>query len=320
MSKTSKRHNQRALIIVLVATFTVWLSVSMSEEKDYPITLPLDYSDYDTARFSILDCDTSVTLNMRCTGFRAIGRSLALHNKRLTLPLAVWLENVSDTMEVIPLEVSELKAIGDFAEQIHLGNVSSLSLQKQSVTLVVAQRHRKAFSPRLKDVTFSFSNGTGIYGSPAIAPDSVYLYGSRQSLDKIDELFTEPSTISNIDSSRSYTIPLVPVWKDYPDLHPSQEMIKVFVPVKEFAENSFTLPLQFVSSDTSVKVRLYPEEVKVSFWVAKEDYAKAKADAFKAEVVYNPNQLRQSVRLASFPEYVRVRSVEPSYVQIVVYK
>lgn len=320
MSKASIRHNRRALVIVLVATFVVWLGVSMSEEKDYPITLPLDYSDYDTARFSIIDCDTSVTLNMRCSGFRAIGRSLALRNKHLTLPLSVWLENVNDTIETLPLEISELRAIGDFAEQIRLGNIESLSLQKQNISLVVAQRHKKAFVPKLKDVTFSFSNGTGIYGNPTITPDTIYLYGSQQSLDKIGELYTEPTSITNIDSSRIYSIPLVPVWKEYSDLHPSNEMIKVFVPVTEFTENSFTLPLHLIANDTTIKYRLYPEEVKVSFWVAKEDYTKAKADAFRAEVDYNPNQLRQTVMLSSFPEFVRVRSIEPSHVQIVVYK
>ena len=318
MSKASKRRNARAFMVVLVTTFLVWFVASMSEEKEYTATIPVDYIGYDTARYALVSADTAVTLSIRSNGFRAVGRSFSLPDKHIAINIGSLFHGMPDSEEAIAFVLRTDRLQETFASQLHLpGHVSILPITEK-LHLKIAQRCCKAFVPQLKNVDFTFTMGRGVYGAPVVSPDTVFLYGSMEHLSQIDQLTTAPATIANVVASSTYTLPLDTVWQRFPDLRVSTHEVQVHVPVEEYTENSYTLPLHLIAADTLLKVRVYPTDVKVSFWVAKKDYTSTRPNDFKAVVTYNSAALSTArVVVSEFPDFVRIKSVQPDTVQIV---
>lgn len=312
----------RPFIISVIATSFVWLVASMSDVKNYPSNVHVDYINYDTARFSIVSADATIELNIASNGFNAFLNNFSIKHQHVTVDLKPLLSNVDLNKETMQYNLSTAEMIDEFEKQLDLSGVSSISAKQKTLHLTLAQRRRRAYAPQIKNVDFNFASGCGIYGEPRIEPDTVYLYGSLNSLNKIESIATAPATVANIDKSGSYMLDLDPVWKKYPDIRPSTNQVQVFIPVKTFTEKTFTLPIHFQSSDTSFKVHLYPETVEVTCWVSANDFTKVKASDFGATVHYNPNnaETHLNIILNRFPNYVRIKSIKPNKVQFVIIK
>ena len=321
MSKASKRRNARAFMVVLMTTFLVWFGASMSDEKEYYSTLPVDYIGYDTAQYALVSADTMVTIAIRSNGFRAVGRSFYMPDKRLSVDIGSLIGNMADSVEASHITLRTDKLQEAFVEQLHLPGHATVYATDEKLHLVVAQRRRKAFVPQLRNVDFTFTMGRGVYGEPVITPDTVFLYGSLESLERVEQLTTAPATIANVAESRTYILQLDPVWQRYPDLRVSTPNIQVYVPVEEYTENSYMLPLHFHMADTAMKVRIYPMEVRVSFWVAKKDYSRTRPEDFKAVVTCHSAAFSSArVVLSEFPDYVRIKSISPDTAQVLIIK
>ena len=175
------------------------------------------------------------------------------------------------------------------------------------------------------------------------------LYGPEASLAKVSHLYTAPQKITGLKDTCVCTLALDPVWERFTDLRVSTPEVYLFVPVAHFTEKTFSVPVQMeiengkwkndnladadnnsqfsiVNSQFS-RVRLYPERVEVTLWVAEKDYDRVLPDMVQATVHYDPQEALDEtsgrtpalpVRITSFPAYTRVKSVSPSTLQYVI--
>jgi hypothetical protein len=127
--------------------------------------------------------------------------------------------------------------------------------------------------------------------------------------------------VTDIKASGSYRLPLEPVWKQYPDVHPSSSEVSVYIPVEAFVEREYHVPVTVSGADTNVELRIYPEEVTLRVWVAQRDLART--PDFEVVIDYGEVLQHKSTiqpRLQSYPSYIRPRSIEPGEVQCVIIK
>ena len=76
----------KQFLAILTVTALVWLVVSMSEISEYPCTVKVEYEGYDDVRYSLLQADTALLLQIQCSGYDALLRSL--NNETPTLNYA----------------------------------------------------------------------------------------------------------------------------------------------------------------------------------------------------------------------------------------
>lgn len=311
----------KPFLVVLAVTTLLWLLLSMSDVKEFGACYQVRYEGYDTNRYALLTSTDTIQLTVSSTGFQTLGRNYRMRGKRLGISIE-GLVLQGDTAEQTELAIPLTRFTSDIRRQLGLHPDSKISFQTDGLNLTLAQRRRKAYVPRLRDVGFEFAEGFSLGGEPRMNPDTVYLYGSQQSLDAVDELFTRPTAITRVDTSRYHTILLDTSWRQYPDLHISDQQVQVFVPVATATEQRFTLPVRFLSSDTTLQARLYPEQVEVSVWIPTRDYGRVKADQFEATVAYEAGTASPElhVRMDRFPSNVQIRSVTPNTVKYVIIK
>ena len=321
MSRASIRRNYKTFVIVLAATCLVWLVATMSDVRDYDYAFDVEYVGYDTARYALVEASPTVTLTIASNGFRAIRNSVVFRNGSLRVSLASAASRVTKMEESYTFDLRMSRFVDDFERQVDLPNSSRITPRTETLRVRMAQRRRKPFVPQLRNIDISFAAGCGICGDARIEPDTVWLYGSAASLDGIESVYTAPATVANIDRSGYVTLDLDPVWEKYADLRSSTSSVRVYIPVEAYTEGTVTLPVRFLADDTSLRAKLYPEQVEVTYWVPIKEAGNVSLGRFVASVDYSAtDNTEMRVCIDQFPSNVRIKSIQPEYVKYVIIK
>lgn len=314
-------------LAILGLTALVWLAVAMSEYHEYPLHVKVEMKGYDTDRYAVLSADTALAISLEFSGFNAFW--LGVRNKEVKLSLDMHSELVHKYSRWRDgrQELCRTVAVDDLdemlREQLDGYGIRNLNSSRDSLQLLLVERSHKVLRPSIDSLSFSFADGYGLYGEPIVSPREVTLYGTEEALAQINELNVKPLNITGIDGSRRYRLVLEPVWKEFGDVYVSSEYLTLTLPVERFVEREYSLPVTVEGADTTVNLRIYPDHVNVRVWVAQKDIPSVSADRFLLVANYrdilNGSQ-RLKLRLARFPEGVRIRSFSSDEVQYVIIK
>ncbi len=318
----------KAFLVILGLTALVWLVVAMSEWREYPLNVKVEMSGFDKRRYAVVEADTSLTLQVESNGFNML--VLGLRKEPLTLHLDIRGEAVRQYLRRDGERIYQMRsvALSDLGDEIR-NQLSSYNIKqtgssgKDSLQLVLRERSSRVFKPDISEVKINFAEGYGLYGEPTLTPSEVILYGSEEVLDRIETLKMAPTVLNGISETGYHRLFLDPRWKEEGDLYASTEMFQLYVPVETYVERRYEIPVTVLGADTNVRLRLYPEKVKLNLWVAQCDLPSVSPERFVVMADYHDIILGQQplkLRLSRFPEMVRIRSMEPTEVQYVIIK
>lgn len=308
MPSSTRRHNVIVYLLTLFLTAILWLVILLSDHNTYPVRVSISWQGFDTVSNVVVQADSVLTLDIVSNGFSAFSRN------RQSRRQVVVIHTTGDTL------IKTADCVDSIVRQMDFSGIHGVTCRQESIRLRLKHRYYKKFVPQLRGLDVTFAEAYGLYGDIIVSPDTVKLYGSKESLEKIHELYTLPMELKNIQGSKTYKVPLSPVWKQYPDVRVASKMVDVSINAERYAEKTFKLPLAVEGGDTSVRVKLYPETVEVDVWISERDYSKISDDMFQAKVVYDTSMLQWGVVLSQFPGYARVKTIRPETVQYVVIK
>ena len=298
----------KQLLVILCITAAVWLGLAMSEEKEYPLHVRIEATGYDTLRYALVSADTAIDVRLRVNGFSALGYSLFRSQPVCKVAFSGEGERMAAGSDVVA-EALESRFPG-----MHFVEMAADSLR-----LLLAPRGSRRYKPSIDQAVFSFAEHYGLYGNPVVSPAEVVLYGSEASLKQIDGLSVAKASFDGIHASGTYRLPLEPVWEQVPGVTPSCTSVEVFLPVESYVEQRYVVPVTVAGADSAFRYRIYPPQVTVSVWIAERDLhlvPQLSVTIDYADVCRHSQRLVPT--LASFPSYVRPRSVEPAEVQCIV--
>lgn len=302
----------RHFLVILGITALLWLGVSMSEQRQYPLNLEVEITGFDTVRYAVTYADTALPVQATMSGFNAAAVSLLHFQPHVTLSLDKGQFNRSTAVE----DVSD-----DFVRQLRAIGVTNIISTQDSLRLRLISRGQRTYPVRLDSVDFSFNEQYGLYGEPSVTPATVTLYGPDSLLDAIKTIQVAPAELHDIASSDTYSLPLLNVWKELGDIRSSVNEVQVYLPVEAYVEREYRVPITVAGADSSARIRVYPDQVNVRVWIAKRDLERMpdiQVAIDYADVLAGATKL--TPRLIQFPAYIRPRSISPAQVQCVVIK
>ncbi len=323
MSKSQTRsfrqriRHSRAFIFALIAITIVWVVSSMSERKAYRESYNLIFDGIDTAKYAVTSIDSTIVLELTSNGFYAFRRGIRQnHDVHISVASKIGSNKNAIQLTLKTDDYSEL-----IRSQLDMRGVSDFKIVDDILTITLAKRECKAFVPKIDDVDFQFEGMVGLCGEPQVSPDTVYLYGSSESLAKIDAIYAAQQTLPHIRLSGKYRVKLRPDWQKYPDLRISTQSIDIFVPVEVFTEKAVTVPVEYTVNDNIKRLQLFPSSVTVNCLVPRKDYAAIQAEDFcvLATIDNDSSNYIQPV-VTRFPANVRIKSITPSQIQYIIIK
>lgn len=324
--KSGRRHSTLTFFVILVLTVLVWGGIAMSEVREFSLQVRVELSGFDKSRYAVVQADSTLTLQVESSGYRALLYSLK--DDPIVLTLNINGESVrrasrqGEHGNQLYRAVS-VNDLGDkFSNELTERGMRQVGSAKDSLRLVLAERRSKVFRVDISDVNISFAEGYGLYGEPTVSPTEVTLYGDEESLARIEKVSVKKITINKLMRSGRFYLDLDTSWRK-DDVYASTDNVVLTVPVEQYVEREYSLPIEVAGLDSTVKVNLYPDKVMLRVWVPQRDIASVTVGHFSVVVDYRDVVAHADVlkaRLVRFPQMVRVHSLSPEEVKYVVIK
>lgn len=154
-----------------------------------------------------------------------------------------------------------------------------------------------------------------IYGDPVTEPSTITVYGSKNMLDTLTALYTEPLTAENV-SEPLHQILKVNLYEGV--IHSETNTVEATVAVEKYTEQEVEVP---VTITDSLNVRFFPETMKVRCMVAIKDFGALNPSSFTVRA--DTAQLHRrdpllNISLVRIPEHVQVLSAQPTQVEYLI--
>jgi len=156
-------------------------------------------------------------------------------------------------------------------------------------------------------------------GGIVLTPDSVTISGASAIVDSINNVFTVPENLLNLDKDYSGEVKLLKI----DDIEFSTNSVDAKVDVEKFTEGSQKINITMLNVPDSLVLRIFPKEVTISYFVSLNDYDKISPQMFDAFIDFNDVALSGDmlkVKIANSPNYVQSLRYYPQQVEYIIEK
>ncbi len=264
----SLRSNQRQVIfaVCLVIASILWFLNALSKSYTTNISYPVKYVNLPKNKFIINEPPRKLQLRVNAHGFTLLRYKLSLTFSPVVLNIAgIMEENRFQSGGNINIQSGIIldKITGQISSEINILDVRPTSLQLMFDSL------ESRIVPVGSRIEVQFMSRFGQSGDLNIFPPEVEVTGPRVLVEKTDTIFTKFRHFKNVESDLAKELRLeIPTQLT---VDPGKVMVKV--PVDEYTEKSFTLPIHIRSLPEGTHVRLFPQEAELSFSIGLRQFS-----------------------------------------------
>ncbi|RZN80305.1 MAG: YbbR-like domain-containing protein [Winogradskyella sp.] len=133
--------------------------------------------------------------------------------------------------------------------------------------------------PLLLNSNITYADGYEVLGQLELSQDSVKIIGSKQVIDSIKTIVTEPIVLEGINKDIEASVALQNNNGNMVSLVP--EKIKIKGTVKRFTEGKLTIPIRLINEPLGKKINYFPKNVDVVYYVDLDNYNAIKPKNFE---------------------------------------
>lgn len=148
-------------------------------------------------------------------------------------------------------------------------------------------------------------------------PERVKVIGAQSVLNKIDTIYTELIELNNLEANLDKDYPLKKITGIDSLITDS---IRVFIGVESIEKFTFEVPIEIRNKPDSLEVKLFPNEVKITFVCGTNDFSQISPRSFKPYIDFkdiDASFKKISISLDEQPSQVQEVKVEPYSVEYI---
>ena len=306
-SQTFQQFSSMMMFVFIAALF--WLLIKLS--SNYTVTEPLTINIKDTPANLVLTNGTQkIKVTLSSSGFELLHYYFKPSPRR----------KVDISLEEVPLhkDGESTYSFGSSYAKEKIANF--LTLEPNEVSFEenrIILNMEPLDSIRVKvvpNVDITYEKQYNRLGKIQLTPDSVTIYGPKNEITSIDNVYTQQLTLRNINQNIDANIPL----KLNESFNADQKDINVKIFVEKYTEAVANVP---ITNNSKEKLRLFPDKVKIKYIVSLTDYNITKENSFKvnidtADINHENNFL--PIYLTDYPNNTKILSIEPKEVEYII--
>ncbi|MDR2385244.1 MAG: YbbR-like domain-containing protein [Tannerella sp.] len=192
------------------------------------------------------------------------------------------------------------------------------SIEPPDVTLKYDKLSSKSVPviPELKVIT---KQGFQIFDSIKIENPTVTLYSSKKILDRVNVVKTKPVILNNVSKTKEVTAEL-----NLPEgVRVDDETVKIIIPIEEFTEKTFQLPVFCTDIPEGFMLRIFPATVDVVCNIPVSHFKELTEELLKIHVLFkefkdNRVSGKLSLKLTGKPDWLRDVKIVPENVEFII--
>ena len=299
--------------IFLLVSFSFWFLTIMSKEYETTIFIPISYSNFPESQQLISNLESQMELKVKSHGFYLLSNNLFQ-----TKTLQISVNNLEESKE---RKYSQKQwVVNKNLKKIYkLISTDIKILSTNPDTLIF--RFQKKESKKVKIVfngDLNFSSQYRMKDRIRFFPDSIFIFGSKEEMSKINFVESEKTDFENIEKAIKQDLKLT----ELEGISFSEEKVQIQFEVEKFTEKIIELPLIAINVPKGYKIKCYPAKIDIVTTIAFDDYSKLNTNLFVAQV--DASNLKQKKRLdvilSKQPSFIDILKIKPSRVEFLLIK
>lgn len=305
------RNNILSFVVFLIISTGLWLLIKLSEQFTTQASFGIKLIEAPASQQLTSGETQTVKFSLQANGFKTLGCRLLRDSKR-----SVWvsLDEVPFRTETGNTYSFSSQYVAEKIAELLRVNASDISMNDDKVYFVMEAMVSKVVPVVLRS-NIRTQQRYEVYGLPILEPATITVFGPKNVLDTLNSVSTRLLSKSSVNATVEEMVAL--------DLHSGllrceNTEVKATIEVLQYTEQVLQLP---VSSPDSLKIRFFPETVKVKFVVPLKDYPSMSPDLFKLEVdpaQADGVQTLLDVRLSKQPGNIKLLSIDPQRVEYLI--
>ena len=293
--------------VIIAALF--WLLIKLS--SNYTVTEPLTINIKDAPADLVLTNGTQkIKVTMSTSGFELLHYYFKPTSRR----------KVDISLEEVPLhrDSESTYSFGNSYAKEKIANFLTLepneiSFDENRITLNMEQLDSVKVKV-IPNVDITYEKQYNRLGKIHLTPDSVTIYGPKNKISSIDNVYTKKLTLRNINQNIDTDITL----KLDEALNANHKDINVKIFVEKYTEAVASVP---IINNSKEKLRLFPDKVNIKYIVSLTDYNIIKENSFKVNIDtadIKPDNNYLPIYITDYPSNTRIISIEPKEVEYII--
>lgn len=313
INEKAEPKNKRSVLtflVFLVISTALWLLIKLSNDYSTQTTFSLQLEEVPADKW-ISSPELVVKMSLNTDGFHTLRCKMIREPKRVvTIPLneVPYRQETGNTYSFSSQYVAERIAnfLGIGTSDVVMNDDKvyfNMDVLKSKVVPIAFQSDIK--TQRQYDV----------YGIPTIDPSTITIFGPQEVIDTVKSVKTVKVSKANVSQGFRETVGLDLLGGK---IRSNVKEVTVEVNVEKFTEKDIEVPIKVSGG---LRVRFFPETMKVKCLVAIKDYASIVPEDFSVAVDRQQLEALQpllDVRLASWPQYIQVLSTSPDKVEYLI--
>lgn len=261
-------------VFILIATF-FWFLYAFSKTSETEFVFKLKYKNIPSKYIFSEKVPDSITVQVQDVGFNHFFYSISKPPKSITIDLKDRFTKTEKPIEITHKELYVLlKDVLAPSAKFRFGNPRKFNIE-------YGKLYHKHLRVKLNGDIKLFKQYT-LRDSIKLKPSEVDVYGTKESLDTMRVVYTQPLYLKGLKETTFKTLDF-----NLPEgarIEPKQ--VDVTIPVELFTEKTLSIPVKGMHAPNDTQIRTFPAFVNVTFFVGLSQFDKIKADAFSAYVDY----------------------------------
>lgn len=306
-SQTFQQFSSMMTFVTIAAL--LWLLIKLS--SNYTVTEPLTINMKDAPADLVLTNGTQkIKVTLSTSGFELLNYYFKPSSRR----------KVDISLEEVPLH-KDSESTYSFGSSYAKEKVASfLALEPNEVSfdenrIVLNMEQLDSIKVKVvPNVDITYEKQYNRLGKIQLTPDSVTIYGPKNKISSIDNVYTQNLTLRNVNQNIDTEIPL----KLDDALNANHKNVNVKIFVEKYTEAIANVP---INNNSKQNLRLFPDKVKIKYIVSLTDYNITKENYFKVDIDtadISPDNNFLPIYLTDYPSNTRILSIEPKEVEYII--
>jgi YbbR domain-containing protein len=305
----SERRRLSVFVTCLMLALVAWVFATLSGTYSFKVKQALVFKNAPLRRaFKALQPDT-VEATMQGNGWQMLFSRVGQNSQPITVDLHT-------------LEHKNYIALTTQIEQINKKkDIDHKIIAFNPDTLYFDFTNRMVKKIRVEPVlNIKYQPQYAIAGKVTVNPAYVTLNGPGNVISKINTWKTDTLKMQNVNDRIYTTLQLQPASGNI-SIYPKTVQVKI--PVEEFTEKTLKIPVKLVNNPHYYNVKVFPQQVSVTFTTPLSRYVELDEDFFEATVdfsLWEQGYTVLPVNIVRMPGYCRIVNIEPRNVDFLVKK
>lgn len=300
------------LICVVIATI-LWFLNALNKDYSAVISYPVKYVNLPQGKHLISDLPSTLSLEVRAKGFALLGHRISTSFLPITFNVNTYSNHLLEKDEVFEYTLNTNEIKDKIGNQLNT-EIKLLDITPATIEFKFAQSVEKRVAVR-PVVNYTLKRQY-ILNQITATPDSVLVSGPATIIDTLRYISTKSLRLKDLGKSVTKEVELTPLRGCTVD----DATVKLDLQVEQFTETKKTIRLQARHVPGSFYLRLFPDNVNITYDVGLSNYEKITNQDFEFYVDYDQTQSSSylDVKVGKTPAFIKNLVFSPQKVEYII--